>query len=349
MLTNSMIHACLIVDDFPANATYWWREQQTAFGYKVPESGYGKNWSVQRHAPFMPINLLHAFAEFVDEFDVRGKFTMLPCPAGLGRIDRGVRGLPDGELREIITIVRDQLAARFDITPEVLTHTMAYNPESGALFPHAETAWLTHLCATRREEELCAYLRHAWTILAGVGIHARGITIGGMPDASNIGKGESLLGGHHRQGLAEALMVIEREFNPDVSLSFMYTGSPPLSEESKARSVPEVIHTTANGEQVFEIHPYSRGDDPLLRVFLGDGNPSTETDKLITPDLTKGTFIDWIEAGRVLAISVHAQTLTSLNTGNGLQVLRESVRRLRERYGCRLIWHTPLEMCTVTS
>lgn len=344
MSDDNTIHACLIVDDFPLNATYWRREQEVAFGYEVLEVClYSRNWRAQSQAPFMPLPLTHAFAEFVEEFDIKGKLTMLPCPGGLGRIDRSVRGIRNSELKEYIGIVREQLVPHFDIAPEVLTHSMALDPESEALLPHTESAWVSYLAATGRQEELRAYLRHGWTILANVGIQAHGVVIGGMDDPSNIAEGKMLVGGYHQKGLAEAVLAIEKEFNPDVSVTFMHTGSPPFSEAGKARGVPEAVHITSAGDCVFEVHSFV--GDPLLEVFNGKGDVKVETDKLISPDLGKGVLIDCIEAGKLLTITVHCQTLNALNTGHGLQILREAVRRLRDRYRARLIWHTTLELC----
>jgi len=342
-MSNQPIDACLIIDDVPLNATYWTREQQTAFGYRPKDTGiWGENWRAQGAAPFFPVHLAHEFADFVEESDIRGKFTLLPCPAGLGRIDRSVRGYPDDELRELVALVRERLVPRFDITPEALTHSMAFDPATEGLLPHTESAWMTHLSATGKQEELRAYLRFAWTVLGNVGIQAHGITLGGMPDSSNIGSGESLLAGHHREGLAEALMAVEREFESDVSTSFMYTGSPPISEAGRTLGVPETIYTAPDGARVFEL--CSTFGDVLLGVFNGTGDVSAETDKLISPDLERGAFIECVEVGQILGITVHGQTLNALNTGFGFQILREAVRRLRNRYGRRLIWHTALEL-----
>ena len=342
-MSNDTIFACLIVDDVPLNATYWARKQQTAFGYKPKETGaWGENWRAQEAAQFFPLRLAHEFADFVEEFDIRGKFTFLPCPGGLGRIDRSVRGYTEGELRELVTLVRERLMPRFDITPEVLTHSMAFDPATEGLLPHVETAWLTHLSAAGKKEELCSYLRFGWNVMENVGIRARGITLGGMPDLSNIGKGESLLSGHHREGLAEALMYVEREFDPAVSTSFMYTGAPAVSEAGRTRGVPETIYTAPDGSRVFEL--LSSIGDRLLSVFSGTGDVSAETDKLVSPDLERGAFIDCVEASKILSITVHGQTLNALNTGFGFQILREAVRRLKERYGRQLIWNTALEL-----
>ena len=39
------VYACLIVDDYPINASYWSRQQQTAFGYRAKDTGpFGYDW-----------------------------------------------------------------------------------------------------------------------------------------------------------------------------------------------------------------------------------------------------------------------------------------------------------------
>ena len=81
------IHACFIIDDMPANATYWMRRQQEAFGYNVPDTGWGKGWRELAPAPKFRLEDATALADLVETFGLRGKCTVLPCPAGLGRID----------------------------------------------------------------------------------------------------------------------------------------------------------------------------------------------------------------------------------------------------------------------
>ncbi len=322
-------YACLIVDDYPINTSYWSRQQQIAFGYRAKDTGlFGYNWPAQAAAPFFPVALAHELADFFDEFGVRDKFTCVPYPAGLGRIDRDVRGYTRDELVDIGAIVGDRIAQRFDIRPEVLTHTMALDPKTEALLPHGETPWLAYLCTEKRGDDLQAYLCAAFQVFANVGIAARGITIGGMPDPSGIARGESL-GGQLRGELSEALLAVEHEFDPAASISHIFSGGPPLSAASQERHVPEIIHTADDASKVFEIH--SHFGDPILNVFYGKGDPQAEADRLVSPDLEGGEWTERIEKGIVLTITVHAQTLNSLNTGLGFQILREAVRRLGQR------------------
>ena len=343
MSANGIIPACLIIDDFPANASYWAREQRKAFGYAVPVQSsvdYGWNWPEQAAAPFMPLSLLHQFADFVEECDVRGKFTVLPCPAGMGRIDRRTRAYADADLQELLAVVRERLVPRFDITPEVLTHTMAFDLDTEALLPHSERAWIAHLSATGRVDALQAYFHQAYTILHNVGIQAHGLTIGGLPDPSGIAQGQVI--DDHRENIAKALLAVEKEFSDDVADSFLYTGAPSVIPRNATRMAPEVIYASPRGERVYEL--IAGIDEQLLPCYRGTGDVAAETDKLVSPDLASGVYIDCINARGSLVIVAHAQTMMSLNTGQGFQVLRNAVRRLRERYGAQLVWQTPLEL-----
>lgn len=343
MPANGIIPACLIIDDFPANASYWAREQRQAFGYDVPVLSvvdYGWNWPEQAAAPYMPLPLLHQFADFVEECDVRGKFTMLPCPAGMGRIDRQTRAYSAADLQELLAVVRERIAPRFDITPEVLTHTMAFDLNTEALLPHSERAWIAHLSATGRVDDLQTYFHQAYTILHNVGLHARGLTIGGLPDPSGIAQGQVI--DNHRENVARALLAVEQEFSPGVADSFLYTGTPPVIPSNEIAMAPEVIYTSPKGERMYEL--IAGIDEQLLPCYRGTGDIAAETDKLVSPDLASGVYIDCIEKRGSLVMLAHAQTMMSLNTGQGFQVLRNAVRRLRERYGAQLVWHTPLEL-----
>ena len=51
------------------------------------------------------------------------------------------------------------------------------------------------------------------------------------------------------------------------------------------------------------------------------------------------------EAGRPVVLTVHSFTLNSNGTGVGMRVVREIVRRMRERYGKRMQWQKASELC----
>ena len=339
---DNPIRACLKVDDAPSNPTYWWRYQQTAFGYDLPDIGFGGPWRELARAPYFPARTAELFADMVEEFNVRGKFSLLPCPAGHGRLDRSVRSIPPAELEGVLRVVRDRLASRFDITPEVLTHTMALDIETGALLPHAESAWVSHLCRSGQVEPLIRYLRHGWSILRNVGIRARGLTIGGMTDCSNIAEGDLLYNGGHRDTLGQALLAVETEFDPHCRLSFLFAGTTAMSERARRWNAPEPVWTSPSGQTLYDV--YSSVGEPFLDIWYGGGDVAAATDALMTPDLSSGLLVEQAEAGRAVSITTHAQTLHSMGTCRGLAALREALRRFHERYGRRIQWFTPCEL-----
>ncbi len=344
-VADDLINACFIVDDTPVNATYWAQLQQSAAGYDTPDTGWATRWRDMAPASLLRVKDAERFADMIEEFGIRGKFTCLPCPAALGRVDQAVRGFSDDDLKRILSIIRDRIAKQMDITPEVLTHTQPYDPETGARLPHAETFWLTHLCVTGQAEKLRAYLRHAWKILSNVGIRARGLTVGGMSDFSGIAQGKSLACGDGRDVLGEALIAIEREFNPKVHASFIYTGAPSYTEEGKRKRAPETVFKAGDGAVVHELQ--SIVDDPIFPVILGPCDVVAKTtDALISPGLDRGLLVDEAESGRAVVFTVHCQTLVALDSGVGLDIMHEVCRRLKERYGKRLVWHTALELCS---
>jgi len=337
------VYASIFVDDPPSNATYWARIQQLAMGFTPSEVGWGKNWRNLECAPRFRVEDVHAFADFVEEFGIRGKFTILPCPAGHGRIDRSVRGYTNDELRELLDVIRFRIAPFMDITPEVLTHSMAFDPETEALLPHSESAWISHLAATGQFEKLAAYIRFGYEVLHNAGFRPHGLTVGGMIDCSGIAKGQMVLDGSFPLApLGETLLRVEQEFNLGIRETFLWTGAPPITRASRERMVPDVRYSDPKKGRVFAIHGI---DDPAQVTMHGNSDVDAEIEKLVSADLERGQFIDHAEAGKVLAIVLHTQTLNSRNTGHGQKMIREVVRRLRQRYGKRLLWRTSAELC----
>lgn len=340
-----MIPACLIIDDFPLNASYWRRAQQAAMGFPVvayPGCGWSRDWPRQRAAPFISVDHTRQFADLVEEFGVRGKFTVLPCPGGLGRVDQSVRLLEDAELAGLLELVRNRIVPRFEITPEVLTHTMAMDPATGGLLPHAESPWVAHLAARKDPTDLLAYFRLAWTVLANVGLRPSGLTVGGMNDPSGIGSAGLIPEGHQREGLGNALFTILREFGQTRKTAFVFAGGPIRSPISARYLAPDKCYEAPTGERLYDLRIFP--PDVLLNLYYGEGDVLEEAEKIISADLTRGAMVEHVESGKALVFHTHCSTLSSLNTGLGLRLLREILTRLRSRYGTQLQWMTPTEL-----
>lgn len=342
-MSEQYVDAMLVLDDFPANASFWWRTQQEAFGYPVSdEGGWARQWRKQAAAPFFSARFLSPLADIFDEFDIRGKFTLLPCPAGLGRLDRSVRGISPSDLSIMLDWMRTRIVPRFDITLEVLTHSMAYDYTREALLPHSESAWVNYLGAENRDEELAGYFRFGWDILSAVGIHARGLTVGGIADCSGIGRDAVARYNYHPPGLCRTLLAVEREKNPGINMSCLWSLAAPVSATSRKTADPEIIYRQPDGACVYSI--YCPFHEILLDVFCGEGDPLKAADQWISADLDHGALVTCAESGTVVGINVHAQTFSSIGTGLGMVLFRTVCHRMRQRYGKRLRWSTPLEL-----
>src|SRR5918911_921086 len=133
------IPASLIVDD-PApciNPLYYFRLQVDRERYDY-------------HEQRIPLSFLERFIAVCRTRGIRGKFSVLPYPAGLGSILEGWDGCDRGELAAWLDLARAEIAPRFDITPEVLTHTRALDLRTRTLLAQPEHDWM----AERTQDEL---------------------------------------------------------------------------------------------------------------------------------------------------------------------------------------------------
>ncbi len=103
---------------------------------------------------------------------IKGKLSVLPYPAGLGSIARGLPGCSRADLDRWLAIVRRQIAPRMDITPEILTHSKTIDLATHTLLAENEREWSTHQTA----ETLTPYIAEGLRVLNEVGLPATGVT-----------------------------------------------------------------------------------------------------------------------------------------------------------------------------
>jgi hypothetical protein len=69
--------------------------------------------------PFLiPHEFTRRVADTFEKLNLRGKFTLIPMPSCLGRIDKSLKRVPREHLEEFLKLIRERIAPRFDITPE---------------------------------------------------------------------------------------------------------------------------------------------------------------------------------------------------------------------------------------
>jgi hypothetical protein len=89
----------------------------------------------------VPPSLIDDVADMIEATGIRGKFSVIPMPFGLGRIDGQVEGVAPADVRHFLDVVRTRIAPYLDVTPEALTHWNAVDLATGSLLPLWEHVW----------------------------------------------------------------------------------------------------------------------------------------------------------------------------------------------------------------
>ncbi len=120
----------------------------------------------------IPLDFMRAWCEWIQQVGIKGDFTVLPYPAGLGRIDQGLEGFDREEVRAWVELARQHVTPQFDIHCEILTHTNALDLNTGKLLEDSEHGW------TEKQDEatLTEYFAAAMRILKETGLPNYGLT-----------------------------------------------------------------------------------------------------------------------------------------------------------------------------
>lgn len=317
------IPVALIVDDPPINTTYWIRRQAEELGIaREPRGEFGTfvaDWRRQEPAKIVPNDFWREFAGWAREAGVRGKFSFLPCPAGLGYVDDKVEGFPATELSELLGIVREGIAPRFDITPEFMTHTMAWDVENRRLLPVTEWEWAD----TQSEAVLTDYLAEALRILKNAGITATGVT---QPCSR---RGDEMV-------LARAVLAaMKRVCGVGRTFYFLHADGQSLPAPSKV-----MIGGADSDEWVVSIVSGVRADEPFWASLYGAGDVEEMAEYFISADGRTGRLVDLLNAGGPVVFHAHSQTLYSNGTQKGFRSLQLVADRINRHLGRRVRWAT---------
>ena len=281
---------------------------------------------MEKHEPTIPLDLMEQFAEVVQRHGIRGKFTVLPYPAGLGTILDGWEGCDRTEMDRWLEIARTVIARQFDITPEILTHTLALDLNTHQLLPMSEQSWMDE----RNEAELITYMRTAVNLLRRAGFAPSGVT---QPVTF---KGD-------RAAYAKAVLEAIRPpgANPEGTVAFYFidfeAALPPVPPH------PVVLLDREKGDAVVSILCYS--DDFFWNTqYPYDPAHAHGADDLITADGQAGRLAELIRGGAWATFVSHWQSLYSNGTRQGLAELDKTADRLARTFGERLMWMTNSEI-----
>jgi len=289
-----------------------------AFGGANP--AYKRNW---REWPAeIPDAFVRKFGEWCAAQGVKGKYSIVPYPACVGRLDRLLPGWTDRELSESLAVVRTLMAPNWDIHPEMVTHTRVIDTQTGQPYPECSLKFMENWDWTtgKSADQIADYLAYALRILKNVGLPCEGITTPGG------------FGNQARPQLAQATLQAVRDvFGAEIPHYFR-----DLHESGQESVAPRVEY--ASGLD---------GPDPRCVVSIlgctGDwtgGWDCTEpagTDRFITPDLQQGRMVEVIQRGEPALMVCHWTGIYWNGQERGFKIFQEVVRRLQARFD-NLLW-----------
>ncbi len=272
----------------------------------------------------VPNTFTRDFADLCAAYNVRGKFSVLPMPSGLGRIDDKLAHVPQNHLRAFIKVVREHIAPRFDITPELLTHQAAFRIDGRGYHHLYEDEWGARASA----EEMTDYLALAFRILKKVGLPANGAT---SPWAA--GEHNEL---DYARAIADAQWRIHRRKR---TWYFLHCLTPanarwPWIVWADAKTGREIVTVPATTDDHFWPTQNQTSQRASRRAAL-DG-----ADKLLSQDGRRGDIRELFNQGMPIVILTHWQSLFAEGRASGLVGLETLFRRIDAVFGDSLEWMT---------
>ena len=261
----------------------------------------------------VPREFTQRVVETFNRFDLRGKFTVIPMPSCLGRIDQSLQRVPAEHLADWLKLVREGIAPRFDITPEFLTHLRAYDLKTKDFQHIYEDIWISKA----PPEEIVEYFVLAFQILKNVGLPATGIT---SPWVSGIDVEKK-----YAQALAEAQWKV---FERKLTWYFLHATSwdaprqCSIEYEDKTRG-QVVVSVPANTADIFWTTHLSTRQEK--QEFIKKG-----IDRLVSPDGRSGRIRQLMDSGHPVVLVTHWQSLYTQGTGVGLEGLAALAERIQK-------------------
>src|SRR5262245_23165803 len=276
---------------------------------------YLRNW---REWPMeIPDAFVRKFGEWCAAHGVKGKYSIVPYPACVGRLDRGLPGWTQRELQESIELVRSLMLPNWDIHPEMVTHTRIIDTKTGHPYPEYSLKFMENWEWTtgRSADEIAGYMAYALQILKNIGLPCEGITTPG-------GFGNRAL-----PQLAQATRQSLRDvFNAEIPHYFRH-----LYDKGAESVAPRVEYASGLS-----------GPDPQCVVSIigctgdwtggWDNTPPGGVDKFITEDLQSGRMVDVIARGEPALMLAHWTGIYWNGQELGFKIFQEVVRRLHARY-----------------
>lgn len=304
----------LIVDDScpVINLTYYWINQRQTWKAKFqPEVGFKASDGDPRQMHKVPLTIPADFAkkwgDWCGEQGIKGKFSLVPYPAGVARIDQGFADYPRQEFTNWMDVYRNVIWKNFDLTCEMLTHTHVVDLKTWQF----TDAWEQYEWVDPPVEPLTDYITTAMQICRDAGLPCEGVTSPGT------------FGSKQEAAYAKATLDAALRVNGDKRpFYFLHVADPPESWPD----VPIWYADKANGQAIASIIGCTHD-------WFGSwtGYDAGNADLFITEDLQGGRLPQILERQLPCVLVGHWPGFYFGGEEVGFDVLKEVKRRL-DRY-----------------
>ena len=297
----------LIIDDScpVINKAYYWIKQRHDWRLRhrpnSAPSGWEKHYDKLSRMPnSIPASFAEQWGQWCGEQGIKGRFSMIPFPAGVGRIDQGFPGFPSSELAEWLRVTKNIIWKCFDLTPGMLTHTHVVDLKTWQLTEEWEQfEWMDP-----PGELLTDYIATAMQLLKNVGITCEGVASPGP-----FGKRKEAA---YAQAVLDASLRINDNHRPFYCLWFKDKELPTVpiwhADKVKGSAVASIVGCTYDW-------------------FGATGYDVANPDALITTDLQGGRLPAVLAKERPCVLLAHWPCFY-VNEQIGFKILKEVKRRL---------------------
>jgi hypothetical protein len=292
---------------------------QFAEVYPQRES-YDKPWTTWPRE--IPDAFVREFGEWCAEHGVKGKYSLVPCPALVGWLDRELPGWSRRQLQGSLKLVRELMVPNWDIHPEMITHTRVIDIRTGRPLEEISPATMENSYPREKKsvDELAAYLAYALQILKNCDLPCEGITTPG--GFGNMVKSELSLATHQ---------AVRDVYGAELPHYFKYVVGGGRSTEPVLEHVRGL---ETDDPRVVVSVPAGTGD--WFGGWEGDKEP--EGFRYASADASDGRMVELIERGEPAVMLCHWPGLYTHGTRRGYAHFQQVVLALAGRYRDQTQW-----------
>ncbi len=281
---------------------------------------YRKPWNTWPRE--IPDTFVREFGEWCAAQGVKGKYSVVPNPACVGWIDRGLPGWSRGQLQDSLKLVRQLLLPNWDIHPEMITHTRVIDLKTGRPFAEISPATMENSYPRTKMsvDHLASYLAYALRIVKNCDLPCEGVTTPG--GFGNLVKSE----------LSVAVQQALRDvYQTEIPHYFKYV----RNGDENTEPVLEHVTERVNGAPDLTVNvPAGTGD-----WFGGwDGDRGPEGPRYCNADASGGRMVDLIERGQPAVMLCHWPGMYTQGTKQGFAAFQRVVTALNTKYRDRIQW-----------